>query len=117
MFPLANGEDMIRQRRKLIADEISGLPTKGSWDTPDELTIEGAGIMPSSSVEVTGEGSQRTITKMSLYCETGLDIQPMDRIKARSGIWEVQGELQDYRSGFTGWSPGSEFAVEKAPNT
>lgn len=117
MFPLANGETVTRVRRTLINDPFSGLPTKGDWTTATRLEIEGVSIQPSSTVEAVNDTRAQTITQMSLYCETGADVLPMDRIEARSGSWEVRGELQDYKSGFTGWSPGSEFAIEKVRET
>lgn len=116
MFPLANGETVTRLRRKLIEDPVSGLPTRSSWKNPDSITLEGVGILPSSSVETITTTSTKVTTQMSLYGENGMDVQPEDRIDARSGLWEVTGEVLAHRSGFTGWSPGSEFALKKVVN-
>lgn len=117
MFPLAHGEDVTRLRRTLIEDPFSGLPTRGDWTNADRLTIEGVSIQPSSTVEAVNDSRAQVITQMSLYCETGSDVLSMDRIEAASGLWEVQGEIQNYASGFTGWSPGSEFAIKKVKET
>lgn len=117
MFPLANGETVIRLRRTLIEDTFSGLPTKGDWTTANRLTLEGVSIQPSSTVEAVNDSRAQVITQMSLYCETGSDVLPMDRIEAASALWEVQGEIQNHTSGFTGWSPGSEFGIKKVLET
>lgn len=113
MFPLANGESMARLRRRLVKDEYSQQMTKADWSNPDRLEVEGAGIMPSTSQETATTNRTTVTTQMALYCESGLDIKPLDRIQARSGLWEVEGEVLDNVSGFTGWSPGSEFKVKR----
>lgn len=113
MFPLANGETMTRLRRRLVTDEYSHQVTKADWSNPHRLEVAGAGIMPSTSQETNTVNRTTVTTQMSLYCETGLDIKPLDRIEARSGLWEVEGEVLDNVNCFTGWSPGSEFKVKR----
>ncbi|MGL3804717.1 hypothetical protein ACSYDW_01330 [Paeniglutamicibacter sp. R2-26] len=113
MFPLAHGETVTRLRRTLVEDPVSGQPVAGSWKNPNRLLLEGVAIQPSSSVETVTTTQTQVTTQMSLYCETGADVLPADRIEARSGLWEVTGEIQDHRNGFTGWSPGSEFGLRK----
>lgn len=117
MFPLAHGETVTRLRRTLVDDPFSGLPTKGDWKTAHRLTLEGVSIQPSSTVEAVNDSRAQVITQMSLYCETGSDVLPMDRLESASGLWEVQGEIQNYASGFTSWSPGSEFGIKKVLET
>jgi hypothetical protein len=77
------------------------------------LTIEGAAIGPSSTQEPSSDDRQMVITSMSLYCASGLDVKPADRVQARSGLWDVVGEEQAWSSPFTGWAPGSEYQLRK----
>lgn len=113
MFPLRHGETATRLRRQMVSDPYSQEQTQGSWETPAELPIEGAAIGPSSTIEQNGDDQQRVITSMSLYCASGLDVLPDDRIQARSGLWDVVGEEQVWSNPFTGWAPGSEYQLRK----
>lgn len=113
MFPLRHGETVTRLRRVMVLDPYSQELTQGSWDSPDELTIGGAAIAPSSSVEPSADDRQMVVSNMSLYCASGLDVEPADRIRARSGLWDVVGEEMPWVNPFTGWAPGSEYRLEK----
>ncbi len=113
MFPLAHGETVVRQRARKAIDPYSKQETKRDWSDPDELPIEGVAIAPSSSVETTTDDRRTVTTSMSLYGPPGMDVLSKDRIVARSGVWEVEGEVADYLNAFTGWNPGSEFAIRK----
>ena len=113
MFPISNGETVTRLRRQMVLDQYSGESTQGSWDAPDELAVSGAAIAPSSTTEPLADNRRMVVTSMSLYCASGLDVKPDDRIRARSGVWDVVGEEQMWSSPFTGWSPGSEYELRK----
>lgn len=113
MFPLANGETVTRERAQLVPDPYSGESTKRDWTAPDTLIIEGAAIAPSSSSESSTENRTTTTTAMSIYAAPGTDLLPDDRIRARSGLWEVQGDTSDWRNALTGWNPCVEFRVER----
>lgn len=108
-----HGETVTRLRRQMVLDPYSQEPTQGSWDAPDELVIEGVAIGPSSSTEPAADDRQMVVTQMSLYGAQGLDVLPADRIRARSGLWDVVGEEQVWSNPFTGWDPGSEYQVRK----
>ena len=113
MFPLAHGETVVRERRRLVPDAYSGEETRADWTDPDELEIEGVAIAPGTSMETRTENRTLTTSGMSLYGQPGMDVLPQDRIRARSGLWEVDGEVADYRNAFTGWNPGVEFTLKK----
>lgn len=113
MFPLPNGETVIRLRRTLILDPYSQENTLGDWQDADELDIEGCAIAPSSSTETATENRQMVITDMSIYGPPGMDIREHDRIHARTGVWDVKGENAEWVNAFTGWRPGAEFHIAK----
>lgn len=113
MFPLANGETVTRERGQLVPDPYSREATKRVWTDPDLLELEGVAIAPSSSTETTTEDRTSTTTAMSLYAAPGVDVLPQDRIRARSGLWDVEGEVADWKNAFTGWNPGVEFRIRK----
>lgn len=113
MFPLRHGETVTRLRRQMVLDPYSEEETLGSWEDAAELQLVGVAIGPSSATELTTEDRQQVITVMALYGAQGLDVLPDDRIRARSGLWEVRGEEQAWTNPFTGWSPGSEWQLRK----
>ena len=113
MFPLRHGETVTRLRRQMVLDPYSGEQTQGSWESASELVIEGVAIAPASSVEPAVDGRQQVVTAMSVYGAQGLDILPADRIRARSGLWDVVGDEQAWSNPFTGWAPGSEYGIKK----
>ena len=113
MFPLPDGETVVRLRRRMVEDPYSGEETLGDWAGPEESVVEGVAIAASSTVEPVNDSRAQVITQMSIYCGPDEDIRPEDRIRARSGVWEVLGEIQAFPNPFTGWNPGSEFAIKK----
>lgn len=113
MFPLANGETVTRIRRKLVLDPYSQEQTLGSWEDADELDIEGVAIAPSSSIEQTTENRQMITTAMSIYGEPDMDVKAQDRIRARTGLWTVEGENADWMNALTGWNPAAELRIKK----
>lgn len=113
MFPLRHGETVTRLRRQMVLDPYSEEETLGSWEDAAELPLVGVAIGPSSTTELTTEDRQQLVTSMSLYGAQGLDVLPADRIRARSGLWDVVGEEQLWSNPFTGWDPGSEYQIRK----
>jgi hypothetical protein len=113
MFPLANGETVIRLRRRMILDPYSGEETLGTWADADEHPIEGCAVAPSSTTAPVNDNRQMTITTMSVYGPADMDVLPHDRIRSRSGLWEVDGENAAWANPFTGWRPGDEFPLKK----
>lgn len=114
MFPLANGETVTRIRRRMVLDPYSNEETLGTWEDAAELEIEGVAIAPSSSSEPLNDNRQQVISGMSIYGAPDMDVLPADRIRARTGLWDVAGENVVWTNPFTGWTPGSEFPIKKA---
>lgn len=113
MFPLRNGEAVVRLRRKLVHDPYSGEETLSDWDDADELEIKGVAIAPTSSVEVDEAGRQMVVTGMSIYGAIDADIAAEDRVQARSGLWDIKGEYLAWKNPFTGWEPGAQASIKK----
>lgn len=113
MFPLADGETVVRLRRRLVRDPYSNEETLADWSDPDELEVEGVALGPSSTVEPSALGREQVVSQMSVYCGPDEDILPEDRIRARSGVWDVVGEVPPFVNPFTAWSPGAELAIRK----
>lgn len=113
MFPLADGQTVIRERRRLVLDPYSQENTLADWSDPLQLTLEGVAIAPSSSVEVADVNRRQVITQMSIYCGPDEDILEGDRIRDGSVLWDVEGEVANWKNPLTGWAPGAEFRIKK----
>lgn len=113
MFPLADGQTVIRERRRLTPDPYSQEATLADWSEPLELTLEGVAIAPSSSVESTAVDRNPVVTQMSIYCGPDEDILAGDRIRDGETLWDVQGEVANWKNPLTGWAPGAEFRIKR----
>lgn len=113
MFPLSKGETVVRLRRRLIHDPYSNEVTLSDWDDVEELEIRGVAIAPTSSVEVDEAGRQMVVTAVSIYGGLDDDIASHDRLRARSGLWDVVGDYLQWRNPFTGWEPGAQASIKK----
>ena len=113
LFPMRHGETVVRERGTPVLDPYSQEPTARDWSAPAELEIKGVAIAPTSSTEPLADDRQMVVTGMSLYCASGADVLPEDRIRARSGLWQVEGEVADWHHPMTDWSPGAEFRIKK----
>lgn len=102
MFPLADGQTVIRERRRLVLDPYSQENTLADWSDPLQLTLEGVAIAPpSSSVEVADVNRTQVITQMSIYCGPDEDILEGDRIRDGSVLWDVEGEVANWKNPLT----------------
>lgn len=104
MVPFAAGETVTRLRAPLVTDRYGNLVR--DWDSATRLDIPGCGVAPRTSDEETEQGRQGVIVGIAVYAPPGTDIVPSDRMEVRGEVYEVVGEVADWRSPFTGWHPG-----------
>lgn len=55
--------------------------------------------------ETTG-GMDQVIAGLGVLLPPGTDVEPLDRMRIRGQLWEVDGHPNAMRSFFTGWTPG-----------
>ncbi|MDJ0321661.1 hypothetical protein [Pseudarthrobacter sp. PS3-L1] len=110
---MSDGQTVDRLRRGTVIDPYSQEPTLADWDSATVLELEGVAIAPSSSSETVADNRGQVITQMSIYCGVDQDVAEHDRIRDRNVLWEVQGEVAQWRNPFTGWAPGAEFSIRK----
>lgn len=102
MFPA--GETVTRLRAVLVEDRYGNLVP--DWSDPGRLDIPDCAVAPRTSNEDTEQGRQGVVVGIAVYAPTGADITPQDRMEVRGEVWEVVGEVADWRSPYTGWRPG-----------
>jgi hypothetical protein len=110
LFPY--GETVTRLRATAVVDEYSGEATGTSWDTPDELDIPGCAFDPGTSTEPLEVGRTAVITQPRVFVPFGADILPGDRVVVRERTWEVDGDVAEWRSPYSGWTPGTEVRLK-----
>lgn len=103
MFPY--GETVTRQRAVQVSDPYSG-ETTASWTNPAEVTISGCAFDPGSSGETLDLARNVLTTQPKVYAPAGSDITAADRLVVRGVTYEVDGDVAEWRSPFTGWEPG-----------
>lgn len=102
LFPA--GETVVRLRAEETVDRYGN--TVRDWSNADRLEIAGCGVAPRTSTEESDMGREGVIVGVSVYAPPGADIGPHDRIEARGTVWEVVGEVADWRNPYTGWHAG-----------
>jgi len=76
-------------------------------------TVEGCAWAPRSSAEQHDTGNS-VIVGRTLYAPAGADISPVDTVTFPDGSrWQVEGDVGDWTSPFTGWAAGIEVALRR----
>ncbi len=101
------GETVTRLRGTPILDPYSGEVTGLDWSTPIELAIPDTGIEPRPTSEPVQDARNAVVSGFTLYAPFGVDVTPADRVRVRGTIYDVDGEVAEWRNPFTGWSAGS----------
>lgn len=109
----AHGETVTRLRATPATDPYSGEATGLDWDAPDELDIDGCGFNPGQSSEPLQEARNAVTSQPEVYAPFGSDVLSGDRIVVRGKTYDVDGEPADWRSPFSGWSPGMVIVLKR----
>lgn len=109
-FP--HGETVTRLRRPLLADPYSKKEKVGDWRDAYELEIPGCAFNPGVSSEPLETARHAVLTRPEVYAPTGSDVEAGDRLVVRGVTYDVQGHPADWRSPFTGWTPGLTISLE-----
>ncbi len=103
----AFGETVTRLRATPILDPYSNEVTGTDWATPDELDIAHVAVEPRPSSEPVQDARNAVVSGYTLYPPYACDISPADRVRVRGEVFQVEGDRADWRSPYTGWTPGS----------
>ena len=83
--------------------------------TTARIDVPGCAFAPRYSSESTDRGRQGVVVGGTVYLpSTAPAVLPSDRIEVRGRLYEVDGEVGEWISPFTGWAPGFEVAVRRA---
>lgn len=107
------GETVTRLRGTPAFNNYSDEPDGTDWNAPDSLDIPGCGFNPGQSSEPVQDARNAVVTQPEVYAPAGSDVLPGDRLVVRGVTYEVDGRPADYRSPFTGWTPGLVIALKE----
>lgn len=107
----AHGETVTRQRAQTHTDRYGA--TVRDWSLPPtEATLTDCAFNPGQSSEPVQDARNSVITQPEVYAPSGSDILPGDRLVVRGKTYDVDGQPADWRSPFTGWTPGLVVALK-----
>lgn len=115
-----HGVTAVRLRRQLIKADHGNATVLPSWDDPDhppeEVEIKGVAVAPGSGMFSTRRAEslerEQSISSVSLYGPSGIDIKVGDRVRVNGVMWEVSGEPHEFTNPITGWEAGTETPLE-----
>lgn len=83
------------------------------WGSASRADSPGWGFAPRASDEAAPSDVPAVIVGLTGYGPPGVDVLPTDRLEVRGDVYEVVGEVGEWRSPFTGWEPGVEVALRR----
>lgn len=104
------GETVTVRRPGSMTDSYNNaLP---DWQNTTDHDEPGCAVSPSSSSEENA-GRAAVIVGLALHAPAGADILSTDRVVVRGDTYEVDGEVGDWRSPFSGVAKGIEVALKR----
>jgi head-tail adaptor len=101
--------DTIIRRRAAFTIDAYGNEVKG---TATDLAISGCRVQPTETNEMTSADRDMVQTQLQVFCPSGADVIATDQIVWQNVVYEVVGDLQEYRSP-TGVANHSRFRMVK----
>lgn len=97
-----------------VLDEYSGEVTRWSFENAEPVTLDiRFGVAPNAQQESPVPGRNPIYSGYTLLAPIGHGIEPEDRVIVRGETYEVDGEIGDWISPFTGWRAGSVINVKR----
>lgn len=93
MFPY---QTIIRIRRRLVEDEMSGQPTLSDWENADEAEIDRVLFSPGTSDEFPQVHLEAREALAVIYLPLGADVRSGDRVRVDGALWAVEGRRNDW---------------------
>lgn len=102
----AFGETVTRVRGVTVDDPYSGEDTAFDWDAATELDIPGCGVAAGPTTDPNFDARDMVVSDFTVYAPAGTEVFPSDRVIVRGFACEVVGRPFEWRSPYTGWTPG-----------
>lgn len=102
----AFGETVTRVRGAAVDDPYSGEDSSYDWDAADELDIPGCGVAAGLTTDPNMDARDMVVSDFTIYAPPATEVFPSDRVIVRGLVCEVVGRPFEWRSPYTGWTPG-----------
>lgn len=107
----AAGETVVRVRPgESTSVDGYGNPVPG---VDVETPLPGWAVADGATSEFNQPGRTAVLADLVLYGPPGADVLPADRLRVRGKEYSVNGEPFEWRSPFTGWTPGVVVLLSK----
>src|SRR5690606_16290841 len=110
LFPF--GESVTVLRAGLKEDPFSG-ETSPDWENPVETVFSRAGVAPGVSDESWQVGRNPVDTVYTVFLPFGSDVTAQDRMLVRGELFEVNGDVADWRNPLTGTEFGTVVPLKR----
>lgn len=108
-----SGETITRIRGIAVLDPYSNEETGLSWESAPETPIPNVGVEPRPSTEPVQDARNAVTSGYTLYMKTGVDLTPADKVRIRGTVYDIDGEVADWRSPYSGSRPGLVVQTKK----
>lgn len=82
--------------------------------TESRVLLDGAGVAPRASEDISDQGRQGVIVGLSLYLPFGTDLLHTDQVEVDGTVYDIEGEPGSWKSPLTSWEAGIEVALRRA---
>lgn len=100
------GETIQRVRAALVLDPYSQEVIDLDWDNATDTDILNVAAEPRPSSEPVQDARNSVVSGFTLYMTTGVDLTPVDRVRVRGVVYDIDGDVGDWRSPYSGSRPG-----------
>lgn len=83
-------------------------------DEPGRVTLVDPIFAPVSSADINDRGRSGVTVDGTLFLHYGADLIHTDQVEIDGVLYDVVGELGQWKNPFTGWNAGSEVALKRA---
>lgn len=100
------GETITRIRAAATLDPYSEEATGLDWDAAIETDIPNVALEPRPSSEPVQDARNAVVSGYTIYARSGTDLKPIDRVRVRGEVYEIDGDTADWRNPYSGTRPG-----------
>lgn len=90
------GETIIRIRRSMVHDPMSGQDTLGSWDDAARTEVHDCLFAPATSDQFPQVELEQLSQLGTLYMRLHADVRPLDRVEVDGALWDVRGRPSNW---------------------
>lgn len=99
-----------------IRKDPGGIDAYGDpvTSTSTRVLLDGAGVAPRESSDITEQGRHGVIVGLNLYLPYGVDLDRDDQLEVDGVLYEIEGDVGSWKSPLTSWEAGAEVALRRS---